>query len=141
MVFASFSPSLHLPLPTGRTNKRSRQGDSAYGTQSVWPQVSLQDPKVQDWLTHRSLTGSECAAATPGTQPAASRSWAVQGCSADGVCQRSLTFGSRPQIINSFSKWTQEPLFLRHTSSYRLQSRQQNLTTTAATARTGKGSY
>jgi hypothetical protein len=34
------------------------------------------------------------------------------------VCQGSLTFRSRPQIINSFSKLTREPLFLRHTSSY-----------------------
>lgn len=45
----------------------------------------------------------------------------VHGCTAERVCQCSLTFRSRPQIINSFSKLTWVPLFLRHTSSYRLQ--------------------
>lgn len=62
-------------------------------------------------------------------------------CSAEcSICQYILTFKSRPQIINSFSKLTWVPLFLRHTSSYCLQ-KQHILTTNTAIASTGKGSY
>lgn len=66
--------------------------------------------------------------------------WKMYCSTERSICQYILTFKSRPQIINSFSKLTWAPLFLRHTSSYCLQ-KQHILTTNTAIASTGKGSY
>lgn len=75
------------------------------------------------------------------TQPMAFPGRGVQAARQSRVCQCSPTFRSRPQIINSFSKSTQGPLFLRHTSSYRLQRQAAEPNHQHSYSQAGKGSY